>query len=357
MSHCCTHCGDCNGGWPKSALEFIRDQGITDEACFPYIANNCRCSDRCADWSSRLKRVDETGDVPANIETMKQYLVEKGPLAVAMRYGGSFGADGIYRCTVDSPANHAVVIVGYDETQNYWIVKNSWGSGWNGDGYFKVGCGECSIENYVYYASLNSTPNERPIADPDGPYTGIEDVAILFDGSGSYDPEGSLLTYSWDFGYGSATVTVNTTTVQHSYNAAGTYDVTLTVEDRNGARDTDTTRAEVTAEAVELFFDSFEDYYFSNWVRASTWFGSAQRAVEGSRSAEVSAIAQNASLTLKDAVNLSELSQATLSFPGSLRAHLIAGSIWRWTSGMAEAGMRLPGSGGTSMWRISGTTR
>ena len=34
-------------------------------------------------------------------------------------------------------------------------VKNSWGSGWNGDGYFKVGYGECAIEQYVTYADVD----------------------------------------------------------------------------------------------------------------------------------------------------------------------------------------------------------
>jgi hypothetical protein len=46
------------------------------------------------------------------------------------------------------------VIVGYSEAEDYWIVKNSWGTGWGDNGYFKVGFGECSIENSVYYAAL-----------------------------------------------------------------------------------------------------------------------------------------------------------------------------------------------------------
>jgi hypothetical protein len=48
-----------------------------------------------------------------------------------------------------------VVIVGYNDAGSYWIVKNSWGPTWNGDGYFKVGYGECSIEDYVYWSRQN----------------------------------------------------------------------------------------------------------------------------------------------------------------------------------------------------------
>ncbi len=104
------------------------------------------------------------------METIKQYLIEKGPLSVAMGIGSSYGGhfdNGIYRCTNDSGINHGVVIVGYDETENYWIVRNSWGSSWNGDGYFKVGCGECAIESHVYYANLAApTPTSTPTPTP-----------------------------------------------------------------------------------------------------------------------------------------------------------------------------------------------
>lgn len=158
VSDCCADCGSCSGGWPATALEFTRYEGITDEACFPYIASNCPCSDRCSDWSNRLWKINYTaGPLPDDIETIKKYLIKKGSLSACMgvgfNYGGHFDNE-IYRCDDDTGINHAVVIVGYNDTGNYWMVRNSWGQDWNEDGYFKVGYGECSIENYVYYANL-----------------------------------------------------------------------------------------------------------------------------------------------------------------------------------------------------------
>lgn len=55
--------------------------------------------------------------------------------------------------------NHAVLLVGYGRChvtgQKYWIVKNSWGSGWGEDGYFRIrrGSDECSIESIAVAAS------------------------------------------------------------------------------------------------------------------------------------------------------------------------------------------------------------
>lgn len=43
---------------------------------------------------------------------------------------------------------HAVVIVSYDETNQYWLCKNSWGDAWADSGYFRIGYGQCLIESW-----------------------------------------------------------------------------------------------------------------------------------------------------------------------------------------------------------------
>jgi PKD repeat protein len=70
--------------------------------------------------------------------------------------------------------------------------------------------------------------NLAPVADPGGPYAGAPGQMITFDGSASADPNNDPLTYSWDFGDGSTGSGVAPT---HSYAAAGTYTVSLVVND------------------------------------------------------------------------------------------------------------------------------
>jgi hypothetical protein len=87
--------------------------------------------------------------------------------------------------------------------------------------------------------------NQPPVADPNGPYPGVVDVAVMFDGTGSDDPDGTIVSYEWDFGDGSPVGTGESPT--HAYTAADTYTVTLTVTDDGGLTNMATTIAEITA--------------------------------------------------------------------------------------------------------------
>lgn len=71
--------------------------------------------------------------------------------------------------------------------------------------------------------------NDPPIADISASTTsGNAPLAVTFDASGSSDPNGDALTYSWDFGDGT---TGSGVSVSHTFDSEGDYDVVLTVSD------------------------------------------------------------------------------------------------------------------------------
>ncbi len=75
------------------------------------------------------------------------------------------------------------------------------------------------------------TIQTRPVADAGGNREVCSGEPILFDASGSVDPDGGLLLYDWDFGDGSVSDLINPT---KTYERPGVYPVTLQVRDETG---------------------------------------------------------------------------------------------------------------------------
>jgi len=81
-----------------------------------------------------------------------------------------------------------------------------------------------------------------PIADADGSYSCYVHETLLLDGSGSYDPDGTIIKYEWNFG---DETTGTGEKPSHTYSSTGTFTVTLTVTDNHDLTDDDITTVEV----------------------------------------------------------------------------------------------------------------
>jgi len=149
--------GNCNGGYPDSASDFIRDTGLPLEACFPYTQLNTSCgAAACPSW-----KTDGTYGITGwhwvatynpTTDGIKAALNAYGPLVTTMDVYDDFYnyKSGIYKVVSKTyEGGHAVVIVGYDDTNQCFIVKNSWGTGWGESGYFRIAYGQ--IGSRVYF--------------------------------------------------------------------------------------------------------------------------------------------------------------------------------------------------------------
>jgi chitinase len=88
--------------------------------------------------------------------------------------------------------------------------------------------------------------NLPPEADAGDSVNGKVRRDITFDGTGSSDRDGNVVSYAWEFGDGNTDTGSNPT---HSYADAGKYRVTMTVKDNDGATSSDVTLADVESKS------------------------------------------------------------------------------------------------------------
>src|ERR1043166_356881 len=84
--------------------------------------------------------------------------------------------------------------------------------------------------------------SQLPIAVANGPYNAQVGQAISFSSSGSFDPDGAISAYHWNFGDGTS---ANTANPSHTYQSSGVFTATLTVTDNGSLRASATTTVSI----------------------------------------------------------------------------------------------------------------
>ena len=102
-------------------------------------------------------------------------LAARGPMVAGMAvYQDFFSyAGGVYKHVSGSLAGyHAISVVGYNETDRYWICKNSWGTGWGelgpdgSRGWFRIAYGDSGLDTQFAFYDVQPNQCPVPVVDP-----------------------------------------------------------------------------------------------------------------------------------------------------------------------------------------------
>jgi C1A family cysteine protease len=172
--------GGCDMGWyTDSGASTVKSQGVLDNACAPYTmgsdGKDVKCTNFCANQTERTyKNVTGTykpsgGWGSNSVQAVKDAL-KKGPLVTSMTvyedflvYGG-----GIYKSTSNkSVGGHAISIVGYNDAERYWIIRNSWTEDWGEKGFARISWDDKSgVGSSTIGFQIDTNPNPISIVSP-----------------------------------------------------------------------------------------------------------------------------------------------------------------------------------------------
>ena len=169
----------CNAGdSPWNAVQRILDRyggKLYKEKSYPLDTygsvdhlDSCKIKNlKTKDILAEVKQLKVLGD--RTVMGLKAAIAEIGPISIAMNFTTTAqrwprtNKGKIYseeNCVSRTKINHAVVVVGYGTSktgEDFWIVKNSWGSNWNEEGYIRIATKmtyDCGMANYAFSAQL-----------------------------------------------------------------------------------------------------------------------------------------------------------------------------------------------------------
>jgi len=154
----------CAGGDPRAAMRYLSQRGVASESAYPYTAGSGHAGS-CHQFTPTAKVSNVQGVSGASsIVSALQHQVVSVCFRLSER-GSPFMNyhQGIYDQECGTGAGHCVAAVGY--ASDYWIIRNSWGSGWGQGGhiYFKKGSNLCGMEDHGTIARVSGSAGEAAL--------------------------------------------------------------------------------------------------------------------------------------------------------------------------------------------------
>jgi len=145
----------CSGGLMDAAFKYAQANGLCTESAYPYTARDGTCKSTSCTMSANTKLTGYK-DV-THTENALGAAVDGTPVSIAIeadQSGFQLYKSGVFCGTCGTNLDHGVLAVGYGtDVQDYWKVKNSWGTGWGEAGYIRIcrNSNKCGLSNEPSY--------------------------------------------------------------------------------------------------------------------------------------------------------------------------------------------------------------
>jgi cathepsin B len=146
----------------------LKRSGDVEEECLRYASGTGTvpsCSRACdsgssLDWDEDKHYCADLVNVRCSAD-VKRELYENGPLETGFMVYQDFMSytGGVYTHTAGGfLGGHAVEIIGWgvESGTEYWVCKNSWGTGWGESGFFNIAFDQVGINDDVWACNVNA---------------------------------------------------------------------------------------------------------------------------------------------------------------------------------------------------------
>ncbi|HET6516215.1 MAG TPA: C1 family peptidase [Thermodesulfovibrionales bacterium] len=135
-----------SGAMIRDGIKTLAKQGVCSEKIWPYIESKFTVKPTAACYKEALLRQITSYHRILTLDEMRACLAEGFPFVFGFTVYESFESQQVAKTgVVNMPkpkervvGGHAVLAVGYDDTQKRFIVRNSWGTDWGKKGYFTM---------------------------------------------------------------------------------------------------------------------------------------------------------------------------------------------------------------------------